>query len=381
VRLGTAVLPDASVARDVRASRMQQATGMSFGVDLGRHLGVELAGDVFEANLQRGGRDFGEYGSFSLVPQVRLRYPLEGGVTPYVVGGVGVSINAFNDRKDPAVGLSVHADDTAPVGALGVGVEYHLTDDIALGGELRYLVSRGHEVEVAGRRRNAELDALLATVSLRLLGTGRPDRARTPVVDTTGRYYLMLRVGGAAVTDERLGGPFEARAENAAVGDLSLLIGVTAGIDLGHYLGVELAADGHEPIVRLRGVGAIGEYAVYTVVPQARLRYPLLDGRLVPYALGGVGASYAEYNDRKGVRVHVNGSDVGLAVAVGAGLEHFVTGNIAVGVETKYVMSRGHELEFELDGRRHGVGVDALLATAGVRIYFGALPMAARSGR
>ena len=128
----------------------------------------------------------------------------------------------------------------------------------------------------------------------------------------------------------------------------------------------KFAADGHGPVITLRDPGAIGEYAIYTVVPQVRLRYPMA-ARLVPYAFGGLGVSYAEFNDRKRLAAHAEGSGFGLALAVGAGLEHLITDNIALGLEAKYVMSRGHELR--LEGRAYDVNVDAFLIAAGVRIY------------
>jgi opacity protein-like surface antigen len=69
-------------------------------------------------------------------------------MTPYLLAGAGVSRNEFNDRKEPAFGLSVRADDWAVVGTVGAGIDYALTEDIAIGADLRYLVSRGHEIEI-----------------------------------------------------------------------------------------------------------------------------------------------------------------------------------------------------------------------------------------
>jgi opacity protein-like surface antigen len=108
------------------------------------------------------------------------------------------------------------------------------------------------------------------------------------------------------------------------------------------------------------------------VVPQARFRYPLLDGRrLVPYIFGGLGVSYAEFNDRKGVHAEVRGTDLGLAVAIGGGLEYFLTQNIALGVETKYLLTRGHKLRDERGTQ--ATRVDAFLVAVGLRVYFGSL--------
>ena len=373
VRLGTAILPSTEIAPGVGGSRTQQANGMSVGLDWNPYLGTEIAADLFEVDLTRNGQTFGEYGTLSLVPQIRVRYPLTERLTPYVLGGVGVSFNEFNDRKRPGLGISVHAKDTAPVGTLGIGLDYALSDDIALGAEVRYLVSRGHEVEIAGRRQDAQTDALLTTASLRLLFPRHTSAGEGGVsaVDTAGRYYLTLRLGGATVTDRRIGGPYEAEPENASLGDLSLLVGVGVGVDLTSHLSVEVAADGYEPIVRFRGVGSVGEYAIYAVMPQARFRYPVLDGRLVPYVLAGVGASYAEFNDRKGVRSKVHGTDFGIAAAIGGGFEYFLTQNIALGMETKYLLTRGHQLRDERGS--HETHVDAFLAALGLRVYFGSL--------
>jgi hypothetical protein len=77
------------------------------------------------------------------------------------------------------------------------------------------------------------------------------------------------------------------------------LINVAVGIDLGRYAGIELSADGYEPRLAVRPFGVIGEYAIYAVIPQLRLRYPLAGGRITPYLLTGVGLSWAEVNDRK----------------------------------------------------------------------------------
>jgi hypothetical protein len=60
-----------------------------------------------------------------------------------------------------------------------------------------------------------------------------------------------------------------------------------------------------------------------------------------------VGLSYAEANDRKppGGTTKVEGNTFGVALSGGAGIEYFVASNIAVGVETRYVASRGHTLK------------------------------------
>jgi opacity protein-like surface antigen len=148
--------------------------------------------------------------------------------------------------------------------------------------------------------------------------------------------------------------------------------GVAVGVDITPFLGVELTGDGHEPIVSVRGVGRVAEYAIYTVVPQIRARYPIVRGYLVPYALAGVGVSWAEINDKKprSVQLDIDGTDYGFVGVLGAGAEYFLTRNIAGGFESKYHIIRGHEIT--LAGRSRSVTMDALLMSAALRIYFGA---------
>jgi opacity protein-like surface antigen len=96
----------------------------------------------------------------------------------------------------------------------------------------------------------------------------------------------------------------------------------------------------------------------------------VLDGRLVPYAVAGVGAGYAEFNDRKppGEGFNIESTGWGVAATVGAGIEYLVASNIAAGFEARYVTSRGHTVRVG-DGRAHDANFDAVLLTVGLRVY------------
>lgn len=389
-RLGKTLLPETRPMTGLEVESSQQVTGVSVGVNLGRHVGVELAGDAFEPDLRRSnGQKIGELGMFTLIPQVRLRYPLlDGRLTPYVIGGVGIGLVEFNDRNLQAAGKSPlpgvpapprvtirTADDPGVVGALGAGVEYFVANNIAVGLESRYVVARDQEITLEGRTERATLDALLTTLSLRLLfpESPRAAAARGPEVETAGRLYLGLRAGGAVPRESRVVPGLNAKPENAAIADtFNQLYGFSVGLDLTRYVGVEVAGDGFELMLETPGIGSQTEYAIYVVAPQVRIRYPLLQGRLVPYALGGVGVSYGETNDRKphaGFQRQLEAKNYSVAGVLGAGLEYFVAGNIAVGAEAKYLVSRGHT--FSIDGRKESAHLDSILATFGVRIYFG----------
>lgn len=348
-----------------------RVTGLVAGVSLGRYLGVEVAADHWESSLRPDGlHTVGEYGLFFVVPQLRLRYPLlEDRLTPYLVAGVGVSHAEFNDRKSDGVGLRIRASGTGVVGALGGGLEYFVANNISLGVETRWLISRDQEIKVGTQGGTANLDQLQATANLRLLFPEGPDAPR-PAQAPAWRPYVGLRAGGAYTIDDSAGGGLELRPENGSIGPFNLLFNVAVGVDLGRYLGLELAAESYEMNLRLSGVGLVREYSVYAFWPQVRLRYPVLDGRLVPYAIAGVGVSYAETNDAKpkGLGVDVNGDDVDVAGVVGGGLDWFLARNIAAGVETKYAIDRGHEIDVQ--GTRRSVTLDALFVSFGFRIYF-----------
>lgn len=378
-RVGTAVLTDTHLAPGIGASRTQQNTGVSIGIDLSPRVGLELAGDAFETNVKLGVHNVGEYGVFTLVPQLRVRFPIERTrLTPYVVAGVGVSFAEFNDRKERGIGLHVRAGDTAVVGTVGGGLEYAVAPDVALGVDVRYLTARGHDIKIADAGGKADLDALLVSGALRLLlePDGFARSADSTAGDPTRFLYVALRAGGATATRSRIARGVEAQPEHAAIaGRLNLLFGVAVGADLTRHLGVEVAADGHEYVLDVPGSGSAGEYAIYTVVPQVRARYPLLDDRLVPYALAGLGVSYAEFNDRKphGFESRLRGTDYGAVATVGAGVEWFVSRAIALGLETKYQhFLAGHQLR--LAGEARDSRPHALLTTAGFRVYFGSRP-------
>ncbi len=200
-----------------------------------------------------------------------------------------------------------------------------------------------------------------------IVALGLPDATGAADGDTV-RGYLHLRLGGALQFDTDVRPSMEStRAEQ--------LLGVSLGVNLSRHFGVELAGDGYELNLRVRGLprgNTVGEYAVYTVVPQLRVRYPLLGGRLTPYALGGVGVGVNEFNDEKepvfDFDLDVGGESVAVVATLGTGIEYSVADNIAIGLETKYLLSRGHEIR--LSGREGTANLDSFLFAVGLRIFF-----------
>ena len=186
------------------------------------------------------------------------------------------------------------------------------------------------------------------------------------------RAKIGLALGGGAARGWAHIGVIRALVEAGIKPDIIVgtSIGAVVGADIGRHFGVELTAGGYELRVHAPDIGSVGEQAIYVIMPQLRARYPVLDGRLVPYAIGGVGAGYAEFNDRKrrGEGFDIDATSWGLAATLGAGVEYLVASNIAAGVEARYLTSRLHTVTIG-SGRTQDANFDALLLTVGLRIY------------
>ena len=370
LRLGMQVFTDPDLVPGVRASSGLDAYGVAVGMDIGRMFAIEVAADHFEPVLRSPQGSLGELGILTLIPQLRLRYPvLDGRLVPYVVSGIGVSLSEFNDRKPKGFGRSIAARDVGLAWSAGVGVEYFVADNVAVGAEIRHLSFAGHDIELDGERRAAGLDSVVAMGALRAYLTGR-----TPAPPAAGGRtwapYLEFRGGGVTLTRPRLGGGIEARAERAAIGDASQAYGVAVGVELAPWIAVELAADGYELNLQIPDRGTVAEYAFYAGLAQVRLSWPLLEGRLRPSLLAGVGIGYAEVNDRKprGTGLDVSGPDWGIAGALGVGVEYRVVPSVGLVLATRYLLARGHDVQ--VGDRGGSVDLDVLVTTAGVRILF-----------
>ena len=347
--------------------------GASVGINVNRYWGVELSGDGFERRLRDdNGSALGEYSVLPLVSQVRLRYPLlDGRLTPYVLGGVGVALIEFNDRKRPGFGLSVETPRSTVVGTIGAGLDYFVAENVAVGVELKYLIAGEQTVRINGVSRTEDIDSLYSALGLRLFFPEHDHQPRGAARHRMpARLYIGLQLGAAITTDADSMPGVELHPEPAAVGPANYFIGGVVGADVGRYFGVELMAGGYEARVHSPGRGSIAEEAVYAIVPQVRARYPVLDDRLVPYVVGGVGAGYAELNDRKppGLDFAIEATSWGIAATAGAGIEYLVAKNIAAGIEARYLTSRGHTVRLG-DGRSRDANFDAVLLTVGVRVY------------
>ncbi len=174
------------------------------------------------------------------------------------------------------------------------------------------------------------------------------------------------------MNDEVFSG-IEAAAEPPAYFDtLDQLFGLAVGMNFGRNFGAEISFETFELVLHRPGLGDITEQAIYTVLPQFRMRHPLLDGRVVPYALAGLGIGISERNDGKpaGMDLVLDGNDLGIAASLGGGIEYFVTSNIAFNLEARYLFLRGQTLQIDGGPELQG-NLDSALFSFGIRIYLG----------
>jgi opacity protein-like surface antigen len=348
--------------------------GLSLGANLGRWWGAELSMDTFERHIDRDSNKIGEFGVVALVPQVRLRWPLlEDRLVPYLVAGAGVAFSEFNDRKPRPTRVDVDgATAIMPVGTVGAGIEYYFADNLAVGVEVKYLFAEDQTVRLDGARHSQSVASLFTTLGLRLLvPEHRPQPPLIAGEPAPARLYLGVRAGGAISTDTEAFSNVEIRPEPPAYfSTANQVFGAALGLDLGRHLGVELAFDAYEVVLATPDRVSIAEVALVHVIPQLRLRYPMLGGRLVPYAIGGVGVGHVVLNDRTppGDILDIETSSFGFAAAVGAGVEYFVASNIAVGLESRYLTNRGHTVRIG-EGPEASGHFDAVTVALTLRVF------------
>jgi hypothetical protein len=131
---------------------------------------------------------------FTIIPQARLRYPLwNDRLVPYVFGGVGLGLTGFNDRKPKGFGLQIQdGTKTTVAGTLGLGVEYFVADNIALGAEFSYLFAPDATLMVQGQPEKVKISAPLITFGMRMF---YPELVAAPMAEA--RRDVPARSHGA----------------------------------------------------------------------------------------------------------------------------------------------------------------------------------------
>ncbi len=157
-------------------------------------------------------------------------------------------------------------------------------------------------------------------------------------------------------------------------GDVEPLWGVDdhwslgVGANFNRYLGAELAFD-----YFLKDWGkpeTVGEASSFHLVPELRLRYPLLKDRLVPYLIGGIGPSWIQGKDASSSAFDKNLKLEGytFSVAAGGGVEFFIDDNVSFDLQGRYLWV--NSIDGTVDGQAQSVDLSSALFTFGLRVYF-----------
>lgn len=352
-------------------TKANDVAAVSIGADLDRYLGFELSFDAYELFLptSRNGPN-AELGIEGLLPQVRLRYPLLGDrLVPYVLLGGGLAIAQINDAPVPTVWAgSGSLTSLRAMGAFGGGLEYFLSNDIAFGVEGKYYLTGQKTYDAAGNKQTVDMNAGVLTFGLRMfypeIGV---DEGALAARRSAYRSYVDVRFGGAVRMAGDVFPGIHTEPEQSMLGsNFAPYYAVGIGVTLGRYFDIELSGQNYELRLELPG-GASTEYAVFPILVQPKLHLPLDDPRVDPYVLVGVGFDSTEVNDSEGGS-HVTGNALGVIGAFGGGVDYFVTSDVALGLEAKYVVSRGHSIQVA-DGPKLDGDLDALFVSLGVRAY------------
>jgi len=189
----------------------------------------------------------------------------------------------------------------------------------------------------------------LALAAFALLGTARADERATTAgagYDDSRRLYLFVGTGAAFVLDEHFAGDVDLDTADG----INVSLGGGVGYNLGRHWGIELQIQGTEPDLRSTSRGKIDELSNITFVPAARFRWPLGDGRWVPYASAGVGVSVSQANDTVKPYVKADTDATTVVGSLAAGVEYFLTPNVAAGFEVRSLIHPDQDASVRFGG-------------------------------
>lgn len=353
-------------------TKANDVASVSLGANFDRYLGLEFSVDGYELFIDEASKgNVAELGVLGLLPQIRLRYPLLGDrLVPYLLGGGGLAIAQINDAVVPTTWAGGGLTSVRAMGVVGAGIEYFIAGDIAAGVEGKYLVTGSKTVDANGNRQEVDMNVGVLTFGLRMF---YPELHPEPEAFTASRaawrFYLSARFGGALRIAGSAFPGVDTEPEQSFLGsNFAPLFAVSVGARLGEVLDLELSGSSYELRLAVPDAAGTAEYAVFPLLAQGGLHLPVENARLDPYVLAGVGAEVVEVNDASGSAGELDGNGVAAIGALGAGIDYFVTRNVAFGLEAKYVISRGHTLQ--IDGGEPLRGdLDALLISLGVRAH------------
>lgn len=173
LRTGAAFVPDGST--DIGVSAQNGGTWLgsfAVGANFNRYLGLEFAADYTPGSELTASPygDIAKYAYWTMLVQGRIRYPLmDGRVSPYLLLGGGIGMAEVNKRQISVSQYPLQGGtDTVPVGAVGVGFDYFIAENMAVGLEGKHIIPFRPEINVGGQTSKVELDPVYVTVGVRL---------------------------------------------------------------------------------------------------------------------------------------------------------------------------------------------------------------------
>ncbi len=349
--------------------------GILIGADLSKYWGLEFGFDYVKTDInQAGGGKLGDFSTASGFLQARARYPvMDDRLVPYFLLGAGYGIGDFSGRKNFTFPIGGRG--WSGYGIIGGGLDYFIYRNIAIGLELKDQFLYRPELTIAGSRQEINADAIAMTAGIRVHfdkpGTKAPggfDEIVPPSRDSDKfRTYVNIRGGKAVYTDP---GALKSSGIELETGSGPMIAG-GFGANLSRYWGAELAFEYARAQVVSPTMGKVTGYPVWTILGLIRMRYPLGDGKFVPYAVlgGGAGMSEEGDNDIPQSQSGFNGSrQTTLVGAAGAGFDYFVQDNVALAFEIRDTFS--FETDVTLNGMPLMLDLGYVSFTGGVRVFF-----------
>lgn len=366
-------LPTTAYVDGLTVSAPGEHYDLVVGLDLGRHVGLEVTATYFEAELQDDGRRVAELTLATFAPRIRLRLPLERDrVVPWVAGGVGYATMMANDfvrpwgrdlyrtERDGLVGLS-----------LAGGLDYFIAENLTVGVKVTHQRTR-RDVQTRAGFASVPGGALNIAAAL---GVYFPERGRGSTFDGTRwrrgeasgpRPYVAMRFGARWY----LAPSFAPGTVLDIRGGSEQTSSFAVGLEITPRIGVELGAEFHETSVW--SSIKLAEYATWILAPEVRVRFPVLQDRLVPYLAGGVGLGWSQINDKE----HQNSTDpsgplrgggTAAVVVLGLGGDLRIADNISLVFDARRI-----ELSSAVSqaGREVDVDLSSLQITGGLKVYF-----------
>lgn len=177
------------------------------------------------------------------------------------------------------------------------------------------------------------------------------------------RFYISIRAGAVVKSTHQVAPGYQGTLGGEDV------VGLSAGMNFNKYVGAEISVDRYEFILNSPKGEKAAEYSVSPFLGLLRLRYPMLNDRLVPYVLGGAGVGFVQVDDKFPAvgATSLKKNDFSPVGAVGGGVEYFIANNLALGLEAKYLF---HQAALGVNGQDNRTNLNGLLWGGSLRVYF-----------